>query len=132
MTLATDDNTPDAIDIFVGIKLRSLRHERNLSQEGLGQKLGVSFQQIQKYERGTNRISASRLYYAAQALGVRPEYFFEGMPDDFADGKVPEYLSTWLASERGIEWMRVGACLKPEHFYTVLNMAKLAAQEDAA
>ena len=63
---------PDAIDVEVGITIRRLRKERGLSQTELGTALGITFQQIQKYERGTNRISASMMVKAPRALGVQP------------------------------------------------------------
>jgi transcriptional regulator with XRE-family HTH domain len=63
---------PDPIDVEVGLALRGLRIQRKLSQTALADALGVSFQQIQKYERGTNRISASMLVRAAKALDVEP------------------------------------------------------------
>jgi transcriptional regulator with XRE-family HTH domain len=63
---------PDPIDVEVGLTLRRLRNQRKLSQTALADALGITFQQIQKYERGTNRISASMLVHAAQALDVRP------------------------------------------------------------
>ena len=63
---------PDPIDVAVGLKLRSLRKSVGMSQEVLGRHLNITFQQIQKYERGTNRISASMLVKAARALGCRP------------------------------------------------------------
>jgi transcriptional regulator with XRE-family HTH domain len=65
-------NGPDPIDVAVGLRLRRLRKERNMSQIELGEALGVSFQQIQKYERGSNRISASMMVRAANSLGVSP------------------------------------------------------------
>lgn len=69
------------VDAHVGHKLRQLRKARNLSQTDLGRDLGISFQQIQKYEAGSNRISASRLFELAQALNVSPDYFFAGIHD---------------------------------------------------
>ena len=63
---------PDPIDVEVGLTLRRLRNQRKLSQTALADALGITFQQIQKYERGTNRISASMLVRAARALDVRP------------------------------------------------------------
>ncbi|MEH6647798.1 helix-turn-helix domain-containing protein [Sulfitobacter sp.] len=67
------------VDIQVGQRLKQLRTARGLSQTDLGNKLELSFQQIQKYEAGSNRISASRLFELAQALSVGPAYFFDGM-----------------------------------------------------
>ena len=71
--------SPKPTDTYVGNKLRSLRQERGLSQTQVGEALGVTFQQIQKYERGANRISASKLHQLAQVLKVSPEHFFEGL-----------------------------------------------------
>ncbi len=72
------DGGPDPVDIHVGGRLRTLRKLKNFSQEKLAQALGLTFQQVQKYERADNRIGASRLYQIADALGVSVSYFFEG------------------------------------------------------
>jgi transcriptional regulator with XRE-family HTH domain len=66
------------VDRFVGQKLRLARTSRKLSQTQLGQSSGITFQQVQKYEKGTNRVSASRLFEFAKLLGVEIAYFFEG------------------------------------------------------
>ena len=72
------DEGPDPIDKHVGQRVRERRLQAGLSQLALAGQLGVSFQQLQKYETGRNRISASTLYRLAQLLGVGPAYFFEG------------------------------------------------------
>ena len=69
---------PDPIDALVGMRLRNFRISAGMTQEALGDKLGVSFQQIQKYERGTNRISCSVLYRFSQILNADITSFFEG------------------------------------------------------
>jgi transcriptional regulator with XRE-family HTH domain len=69
-----------AVDEHVGKRLRQLRTSRGLSQSVVADALGLTFQQVQKYERGVNRISASKLYDAAMLLGVTIESFFEGLP----------------------------------------------------
>jgi transcriptional regulator with XRE-family HTH domain len=69
---------PDPIDAHVGARLREKRIIQGLSQEKLGETMGVTFQQIQKYEKGVNRIGPSRLQLAARLLGVPVNYFFEG------------------------------------------------------
>ena len=66
-------------DIHVGRRLMKFRRERGLSQSELARAIGVSFQQVQKYEAGTNRIAASRLWSAAQMLNVEIQVFFEGL-----------------------------------------------------
>ena len=80
---------PNAVDRHVGSRIRLRRQLLNLSQEKLGEELGVTFQQVQKYERGTNRISASRLYELGRILDVQVSYFYEGMTDDVIGGQRP-------------------------------------------
>lgn len=67
------------IDDYIGRKLRIARIVRNFSQHELAKKVGITFQQIQKYEKGLNRISASRLYWFIKILGVDFKFFFEGV-----------------------------------------------------
>jgi transcriptional regulator with XRE-family HTH domain len=71
---------PHRIDVHVGAKLRQRRTLVGMSQTTLGEAVGITFQQVQKYENGGNRISASKLFDFAQALGVEPAYFFEDAP----------------------------------------------------
>jgi transcriptional regulator with XRE-family HTH domain len=71
--------TPDPVDVHVGARLRLRRKLMEISQSALADALGLTFQQVQKYERGSNRISASKLYAAAQRLQVPVEWFFEGL-----------------------------------------------------
>ena len=73
-------NKPDPVDVHVGGRLRERRQLLGLSQGEIGARLGLSFQQIQKYERGTSRIGASRLYRLSKILGVSVTFFFEDMP----------------------------------------------------
>lgn len=67
------------VDVHVGCKLKQIRTLRRMSQTDVARKLDLSFQQIQKYEIGSNRIAASRLFELAQLLDVSPAYFFEGL-----------------------------------------------------
>ena len=71
---------PNYIDVHVGSRIRMRRQIVSMSQEKLGEMLGITFQQVQKYEKGSNRISASRLFYAAKILGVPVQAFFEYLP----------------------------------------------------
>ncbi len=75
------DGAPDRIDIYVGKKLRMRRTLLGMSQTDLGQALGLTFQQIQKYEQGSNRIGSSRLYDLAKVLDVPVTYFFEELEE---------------------------------------------------
>ena len=70
----------DPVDSHIGSRLRALRTEQNLSLQAVGHGLGVTYQQIRKYESGDNRISASTLYRLAGFFNVDPSYFFEGLP----------------------------------------------------
>ncbi|MEH6545230.1 MAG: helix-turn-helix transcriptional regulator [Sneathiella sp.] len=70
------------VDAHVGSRVRLRRTLLGLSQQKLGQNLGLTFQQIQKYERGTNRIGASRLYELSEILDVPPSFFFDEMPKE--------------------------------------------------
>ena len=81
------DKDPDPIDIHVGSRMQ-LRHTlMGMMKEQLAKSIGVSFQQVQKYERGLNRLSASRLFDVCQALGVSITYFFEDVPEDTLRGR---------------------------------------------
>lgn len=70
---------PHPVDVAVGARVRELRIRAGFTQQDLAAGLGLSFQQLQKYEKGANRISASRLVAIGASLGVRPESFFEGV-----------------------------------------------------
>tara|TARA_R100001143_G_scaffold61603_1_gene62760 strand:- start:37925 stop:38293 length:369 start_codon:yes stop_codon:yes gene_type:complete len=76
---------PHPTDVFVGRRVREARVAKGMSQTDLGDRLGVSFQQVQKYEKGTNRVGASRLLQTAQALTVPVEYFFDGVDETHTD-----------------------------------------------
>ena len=77
----SENKVPSGIDRIVGQRLRWRRRELKLTQEQLGEKLGLTFQQVQKYEKGVNRISAGRLFEMAQVLGITITYFYEGVDD---------------------------------------------------
>jgi transcriptional regulator with XRE-family HTH domain len=77
---------PDPVDVHVGSRIRLRRKTLSLSQQKLGQAIGLTFQQIQKYERGANRAGASRLYRLSQVLDVPVAYFFDDMPIQIAAG----------------------------------------------
>lgn len=74
-------SSPDPIDKYVGSRVRGRRLGLRMSQTKLGDAIGVTFQQVQKYENGTNRIGSSNLYKIAKTLGVEVAYFFADMPD---------------------------------------------------
>lgn len=94
--------TPHPIDIHVGARVRTRRRLLGITQEKLGEALGLTFQQVQKYERGSNRISASRLYELARILAVPVTYFYEGVEnlDSTAAPILPEAASAPFEAEQ--------------------------------
>ncbi len=87
--------------------MRMRRQLINMSQERLGELLGITFQQVQKYEKGSNRISASRLFYSAKTLGVPVQFFFEGLPgSEDSEGlreARPDEFSVAMMSTEGVQ-----------------------------
>lgn len=81
---------PNPIDVHVGSRVRLRRTLLGMSQEKLGEALGLTFQQVQKYERGANRIGASRLYTISIVLDVPVSFFFDDMPADVAAARVED------------------------------------------
>lgn len=81
--------SPNPIDVHVGKRLRLRRTLLGMSQERLGELLGLTFQQVQKYERGVNRIGSSRLFELGQILDVPVSFFFDDMPGDGRGAVIP-------------------------------------------
>ncbi len=77
----TSEGNPNPIDVHVGSRVRLRRTLLGLSQEKLGEAIGLTFQQVQKYERGANRVGASRLFDLSRVLDVPVSFFFDDMPD---------------------------------------------------
>lgn len=105
--------TPNPIDKHVGSRVRMRRVLIGMSQERLGDALGLTFQQVQKYEKGTNRIGASRLQQIARILGMPVEFFFEGAPQvdrgqqaGFAEVADTPYVADFLATNEGVQLNR--------------------------
>lgn len=73
--------TPNKFDIYIGAQLRVARESQKMTQDKLAAAVGLTFQQIQKYERGTNRISSGRLYELAKALNVSIHFFYQGIEE---------------------------------------------------
>jgi transcriptional regulator with XRE-family HTH domain len=101
---------PNPTDKHVGSRVRMRRMMLGMSQEKLGDALGLTFQQVQKYEKGTNRIGASRLQQIAQILQVPVAFFFEGAPaaqtigrhEGLSEAPSPAYVSDFLATSDGL------------------------------
>lgn len=104
--------TPNPIDIHVGSRIRLRRTMLGMSQERLGESLGITFQQVQKYEKGTNRVGASRLQNIAGILNVPAAFFFEDAPgegnadsDGLAESST-SYVVDFLSSSEGLQLNR--------------------------
>ena len=106
------------IDIHVGARVRLRRMMLGMSQEKLGDGLGISFQQVQKYEKGTNRVSASRLQQMARILSVPIPFFFENAPGESAEQPTSterisnDYAFEFLSSAEGLQLNRAFVRIK--------------------
>ena len=138
----TGERRPNEVDVYVGQRLRLRRKRLNISQEKLADALGLTFQQVQKYERGFNRISASKLFEAARFLQASVTYFYEGLttPEDeaaaagAADPATPAFMYGFLADEDGAElasaFMRIS---RKKRRRVLVDLAReLATDEDGA
>lgn len=108
------DDGPDLIDKHVGSRVRSQRMVLRMSQTKLGDAIGVTFQQVQKYENGTNRIGASNLFKISKTLSVGVEFFFQGLGDDeekttelarLSEGSQASFASKLMQSHEATELM---------------------------
>jgi transcriptional regulator with XRE-family HTH domain len=103
---------PNPVDKYVGSRVRMRRIMLGMSQEKLGEALGLTFQQVQKYEKGTNRVGASRLQQISEILQVPVSFLFEGGPsgvantDGFSEGSSPTYVADFLATSEGLALTR--------------------------
>jgi transcriptional regulator with XRE-family HTH domain len=111
---------PNPIDIHVGSRVRLRRMMLSMSQEKLGESLGITFQQIQKYEKGTNRIGASRLQHIARVLQVPVSFFFEDAPGGpeggdaagMAEAPQTNYVVNFVNSTEGLQLNRAFVRIK--------------------
>ena len=102
----------EATDVYVGQRVRTRRMQIEMSQEELGKRLQISFQQVQKYEKGANRVSASRLQQIANILDVPVAFFFDGSPGSKDLKKIPHHPSSvvftkFVAEDDGMQIMKV-------------------------
>jgi transcriptional regulator with XRE-family HTH domain len=113
---------PNPIDIHVGSRVRLRRMMLGMSQEKLGEQLGITFQQIQKFEKGTNRIGASRLQHIARVLSVPVSFFFEDAPatpnagtTGVEESSSTNYVVDFLSSTEGIQLNKAFVRIKDAH-----------------
>jgi transcriptional regulator with XRE-family HTH domain len=112
--LADLDRGPNPIDRHVGLRIRMRRKELGISQEKLAESIGLTFQQVQKYERAANRVSASKLWEMARALNTSVAYFYEGLGEAPGRGGGParETVQEFLLTPEGME---LAACFPKIH-----------------
>ncbi len=130
------------IDKHVGERVRMRRMLLGMSQEKLGEQLGLTFQQVQKYEKGVNRIGASRLFDLAQVLGVPIQFFYEAMPSSvsgqmaapgLADKSGEPYVADFLSSRDSVELNKAFARITdPRIRRSIVDMVRSIAGEEAA
>ena len=131
--------TPNPTDKHVGSRVRMRRMMLSMSQEKLGDALGLTFQQVQKYEKGTNRIGASRLQQISHILQVPVAFFFEGAPnpgphpDGMREAPSPTYVADFLATSEGLALTKAFMRIKePKLRRRIVDLVEQIAGEDAA
>jgi transcriptional regulator with XRE-family HTH domain len=131
-----DKKKPNPIDTHVGSRVRLRRMMLGMSQERLGEQLGITFQQIQKYEKGTNRIGASRLQHIASVLQVPVSFFFEDAPgavpsrNGFVESPSTGYIAEFLSSSEGLQLNRAFARIsEPKIRRRVVELVRALAGE---
>ena len=144
VSISGDDNNnnnqarkPNPIDIHVGGRIRLRRMMSGLSQERLGEQMGLTFQQIQKYEKGANRVGASRLFQLAQVLEVPVSYFFDDLELEdqrhargFAESKTQDFVLEFLNSREGLELNRAFVRIQdPQVRRRVIDLIRSLAEE---
>jgi len=130
------DRGPNPVDLHVGARIRMRRKLLGVSQERLADQLGLTFQQVQKYERGANRVSASKLYEIAKALQTSVSYFFDGLADTAEgvngaplDGR--EFMHELVMTPEGMELAALFPKLKKGRVRRrVLELVKALAEDE--
>jgi len=131
---------PDPVDVHVGGRVRLRRMLIGMSQEKLGDALNLTFQQVQKYEKGANRIGAGRLFRIAQLLGVSVQFFFDDAPGEttrsgmgFAESDPAPMLMDFVNTPEGIHLNRAFAAIKDQTVRKrVVDLVKALAGQDAS
>src|ERR1039458_663668 len=129
--------TPNPIDKHVGSRVRMRRMMLSMSQEKLGDALSLTFQQVQKYEKGTNRIGASRLQQISNILQVPVSFFFEGAPHlhgrsgGMSEAPSPDYVSEFIATSDGLSLIKAFTLIKNKKLRRrIVDLVEQIADED--
>lgn len=129
---------PNPIDIHVGSRIRLRRTMLSMSQEKLGEALGITFQQIQKYEKGTNRVGASRLQNISAVLNVPVSFFFEDAPGEqvseqvgMSEASSSNYVVDFLSSSEGLQLNRAFIKIEdPKIRRKIIDLTKALASDN--
>src|SRR4030088_2510934 len=135
--LEMSTKAPNPVDKYVGSRVRMRRIMLGMSQEKLGDALGLTFQQVQKYEKGTNRIGASRLQQISHILQVPVAFFFEGAPnlhgstEGMKEAPSPAYVSDFLATSEALSLTKPFMRIKePKLRRRIVDLVEQIAGED--
>ncbi len=130
--------SPNEIDRHIGSRVKARRIMLGMSQEKLGEALGLTFQQVQKYEKGMNRISVGRLVDIAKILGVEIHFFFDGIKSGkaesgFAEEESPPYIADVMSTPEGLQLIRTFTAIRnPKIRKSIVQLVvSLAAQDEA-
>jgi transcriptional regulator with XRE-family HTH domain len=118
------------VDQHVGARLRSLRLMLGVTREKLAEIAGVTFQQIQKYETGATRLSPSKLAAIGEGLGVKPEYFFDGLPSEDSAESMPSDVRDFMASREGVAIMKVFQLLPASKRSAIIRLVQAIAERE--
>jgi transcriptional regulator with XRE-family HTH domain len=122
---------PHPVDRHVGLRIRMRRKEMGVSQERLAESLGITFQQVQKYERGANRVSASKLWEIAGALKTPVAYFYDGLGDQDAVAAQRDAAQEFMLSSEGIELMAAFPRIaEPAIRRKIVELVRVVAEEN--
>ena len=116
------------VDVHVGKRIRHRRWMASMTQQQLAERVGIKFQQIQKYETGTNRVSASRLHDIARSLDVSAAHFFEGLEDDAATDGAADMLS----DREAMELVRCYYAIPENQRRRLFDLARVLSESSAA
>ena len=130
------DRSPNPVDLHVGARVRMRRKLLGVSQEKLADALGLTFQQVQKYERGANRISASKLFEIGRFLQAPPSYFFDGLGegqavgDAFEETAQEQSMHEFLMTSEGVELASLLPKLPSKYRRRVLELVRTLAEDE--
>lgn len=136
--LKKTDRSPNPVDLHVGARVRMRRKFLGMSQEGLAETIALTFQQVQKYERGSNRVSASKLWEISKALKAPVAYFFEGYGESesvegFSESESEQFVHGFLMTTEGIELAEAFPRIKSaKHRRRILELVRSMAEDEDA